>query len=109
MKEVQASTQFLSRRRSSCSERAWLESRIDSAAGEFVVERDVASIVRMGGQIPSGALIYPIHVRFSDQDMQMHVNHARYAEFIEDARLTAAAAGGYGTGAWDAPVRLPSA
>ena len=46
-----------------------------------------------------------IDVRPSDQDLQQHVNHARYADFVEDTRWYCAQAGGYGEGTWDGPTR----
>ncbi len=45
---------------------------------------------------PSGAWSREVTVCPSDQDVQQHVNHARYLDFVEDTRALAARAGAYG-------------
>jgi acyl-CoA thioesterase FadM len=78
---------------------------IDPAARTYVVTRDAATIERLDDSVPTDAWEQPIVVRPSDEDLQGHVNHARYADFVEDARQLCAAAGGYGPGAFDGPTR----
>lgn len=51
---------------------------------------------------PAGAFRASLVVRPSDMDFLHHVNHARWVDFVEDARLACAAAGGYGAGSANA-------
>jgi acyl-CoA thioesterase FadM len=76
---------------------------IDPAARRYVVSRDAAIVERLDIDGAAKAWEHPIAVRPSDEDLQGHVNQARYADFVEDARHLCAAAGGYGPGAWDGP------
>jgi acyl-CoA thioesterase FadM len=78
---------------------------IDRAANAYVVERDRAEIDRLDADPPDDAWERPIQVRPSDEDLQGHVNQARYADYVEDTRRLAAAAGGYGPGDWDGFAR----
>ena len=78
---------------------------IDPAARGYVVVRDAAVIERLDFDAFAGAWERPIAVRPSDEDLQGHVNQARYADFVEDARQLCAAAEGYGPGEWDGPPR----
>lgn len=79
--------------------------QIDPEAREQIVERPVVTMDRPTARVPREAWERPIVIRPSDQDLQQHVNHARYADFVEDSRLLCAQAGGYGEGAWDGPVK----
>jgi acyl-CoA thioesterase FadM len=84
---------------------------IDPAAQQYVVVRDAAQIERaeraerFDAEGVANTWERPIAVRPSDEDLQGHVNQARYADFVEDARQLCAAAGGYGPGEWDGPAR----
>jgi acyl-CoA thioesterase FadM len=78
---------------------------VDPAAHDYVLERDAARMERLDGDIPEAAWEQPIVVRPSDEDLQGHVNHARYADYVEDSRLVCAQAGGYGPGSFDGPAR----
>jgi acyl-CoA thioesterase FadM len=78
---------------------------IDAAANEYVVERDRAVIDRLDAEPPDDAWERSIQVRPSDEDLQGHVNQARYADYIEDTRKLCVAAGGYGPGDWDGAAR----
>jgi acyl-CoA thioesterase FadM len=78
---------------------------IDASAHEYVVERDRAVIDRLDGVPTEDAWERQIQIRPSDEDLQGHVNQARYADFVEDTRKLSAAAGGYGPGEWDGPPR----
>jgi acyl-CoA thioesterase FadM len=79
--------------------------KVDGSARSYVVERDAATIERLDGEVPASAWEHPVVVRPSDEDLQGHVNHARYADFVEDTRLLCAAAGGYGRGPFADPPR----
>ena len=80
---------------------------IDPAAQRYLVSRDAPMVERLDIDELRGAWEHPIVVRPSDEDLQGHVNQARYADFVEDARQLCASAGAYGPGTWDgAPHRL---
>jgi acyl-CoA thioesterase FadM len=67
---------------------------IDPAASELLgTPPDFPSLVLVPA--PSGAWTREIVVCPSDQDIQQHVNHARYLEFVEDTRAFAVRAGAY--------------
>jgi acyl-CoA thioesterase FadM len=51
---------------------------------------------RLDFDAPAGAYARGVDLRPSDQDLQRHVNHARYADFVEDTRAFASEASGYG-------------
>jgi acyl-CoA thioesterase FadM len=51
---------------------------------------------RLQLEAPAQAWCHDVVVRPSDLDLLRHVNHANYLAYAEDARLLAAAAGGYG-------------
>jgi YbgC/YbaW family acyl-CoA thioester hydrolase len=56
---------------------------------------------------PPGAFVTRTTVRPSDTDVLQHVNHARYADWVEDARALGIAAGALGAGVrWTPPTRL---
>jgi acyl-CoA thioesterase FadM len=78
---------------------------VKDGAREFVVERPCAKAERLEFEAPLDAWRRSIDIRPSDQDLQQHVNQARYADFVEDARLLCARAGGYGSGDWEAAPR----
>ncbi|HEX4335266.1 MAG TPA: thioesterase family protein [Polyangiaceae bacterium] len=80
---------------------------IEPSAQNYVLARPGTVIERLDGAAPAGAFEHPIVVRPSDEDMQGHVNHARYADFVEDTRLLCARAGGYGasSGDFEVPAR----
>jgi acyl-CoA thioesterase FadM len=78
-------------------------SPIDAAAREYLVERETVAPERFEGAPPEDAWERPVDVRPSDHDLQQHVNHARYADFVEDTRWFCASAGGYGPGEWETP------
>lgn len=78
---------------------------ISDLARKYVLERDSLEVQRIEGPIPPDAWGHSVQVRPSDQDLQQHVNHARYLDFVEDTRWFAAAAEAYGKGSWDGPVR----
>jgi acyl-CoA thioesterase FadM len=81
---------------------------VAAVARDYVVDRPVATVARPAGGAPADAWSMPVVLRPSDHDMQQHVNHARYADFVEDARVLCARAGGYGPGRWDRRVRTLS-
>ncbi len=78
---------------------------IKDGAAAYLLEREALAVERLDGDVPAFASESPVHVRPSDHDLQQHVNHARYADFVEDARLLSARAGVYGKGTWDGTVR----
>jgi acyl-CoA thioesterase FadM len=78
---------------------------VDASAHDYVLARDAARMERLDGEVPHTAWEQPIVVRPSDEDLQGHVNHARYADYVEDTRLMCAQAGGYGPGSFDGPAR----
>lgn len=77
---------------------------IGEGASDYLVTREAISLERLEDPPPADAWERTVSLRPSDHDLQQHVNHARYAELIDDTRLLAAAAGGYGPGSWDAHV-----
>lgn len=79
---------------------------IDSAAEAYVVQRESLELDRLAFDVPENAFRKSIEVRPSDQDLQRHVNHARYADFVEDTRYFAAEAGAYGNGLDAFPSRF---
>jgi acyl-CoA thioesterase FadM len=81
---------------------------VASVARDYVIDRPVANVAQPDRGAPPDSWSTPVVLRPSDQDMQQHVNHARYADFVEDARILCARAGGYGPGRWDRPVRTLS-
>lgn len=78
---------------------------LPESARALVVARAAPEPDRLLEAPPPGAFQRLVEIRPSDHDLQGHVNHARYAELIEDTRLLAAAAGGYGAGTWDGQLR----
>jgi acyl-CoA thioesterase FadM len=79
---------------------------VGEGAREYIVDRPGIAPDRFEGDAPPSAWSRTIELRPSDHDLQQHVNHARYAELIDDTRLLCADAGGYGTpGDWTRPVR----
>lgn len=78
---------------------------ISDEARQYLVEREALAVARLEGPMPPDAWEHAVHIRPSDQDLQQHVNHARYLDFVEDTRWFAAHAGAYGAGIWDGPVR----
>lgn len=79
---------------------------IGEGAADYLVKRDSIAPDRFDDGVPAeGVWERTVDLRPSDHDLQQHVNHARYAELIEDTRLLAAAANGYGPGAWDGRAR----
>ena len=79
---------------------------VDHRAREYVVTRDATPIERLEEPPPESAWEQPILIRPSDEDMQGHVNHARYADFVEDTRRLCAEARGYGAGSFDGAPRF---
>ena len=79
--------------------------KIGEGAREFLIERETIRTERLTEAPPDDAWQRDVPLRPSDHDMQQHVNHARYADFVEDTRILATAAGAYGKGNWDASVR----
>jgi acyl-CoA thioesterase FadM len=78
---------------------------VKEGAREFVVDRPSVATERLDSEPPPGAWRRSIDIRPSDQDLQQHVNQARYADFVEDARLFCARSGGYGSGDWESAPR----
>lgn len=78
---------------------------VSDDARAFVVERPRAVAERLESLPPEGAWRRAVDIRPSDQDLQQHVNQARYADFVEDARIYCARAGGYGPGDWEGAVK----
>jgi acyl-CoA thioesterase FadM len=78
---------------------------LPEGAQSLVVAREAPQPDRLTGEPPEGAWTRPVEIRPSDHDLQQHVNHARYAELVEDTRVLCAAAGGYGPGSWDGQPR----
>jgi len=79
--------------------------QVKDGAREFVVDRPCVTAERLESEPPPGAWRRSIDIRPSDQDLQQHVNQARYADFVEDARLFCARSGGYGPGDWESAPR----
>jgi acyl-CoA thioesterase FadM len=68
-------------------------------AQEYVLSsRQGLPLDRLAFEVPEGAYRRSLEVRPSDQDLQRHVNHARYADFVEDTRYFAQETGAYGPG-----------
>jgi acyl-CoA thioesterase FadM len=79
---------------------------IKPEARELVVERQLGSFAPPAGERPADVWEHPVHLRPSDHDLQRHVNHARYADLLDDVRVTCASAGGYGEGfGGERPIR----
>lgn len=78
---------------------------VKEGAREFVVDRPRVTAERLESEPPPEAWRRAVDIRPSDQDLQQHVNQARYADFVEDARLLCARSGGYGTGNWESAPR----
>jgi acyl-CoA thioesterase FadM len=75
---------------------------IGEGAAEYLVTRESIAPDRFeDAPPPEEAWERGVALRPSDHDLQQHVNHARYAELIEDTRILCAAANGYGPGTWD--------
>ena len=77
---------------------------ISEEARALVTERPLPQVEPLGETAPDGAWSTPILIRPSDQDLQQHVNHARYADFVDDVRQLCAREQGYGPGPWSSPV-----
>jgi len=80
-------------------------SPIGEGAAEYLVSREAVRMDRLEEPIPETAWERHVPLRPSDHDLQQHVNHARYADFVEDTRSLCADAGGYGPGEWNGPFR----
>jgi len=78
---------------------------VNDGARAFVVDRARVSAERLDVEPPADAWQRAVDIRPSDQDLQQHVNQARYADFVEDARLLCARADGYGPGEWESAPR----
>lgn len=78
---------------------------VGPGAVDYLLHREAIVPDRLNGDAPRGAWERSVELRPSDHDLQQHVNHARYAELMEDTRLLCALEGGYGAGDWDAPAR----
>lgn len=78
---------------------------VKDGARDFVVDRPCAKAERLEFEPPPDAWRKAVEIRPSDQDLQQHVNQARYADLVEDARLLCARSGGYGPGDWEASPR----
>jgi acyl-CoA thioesterase FadM len=82
-------------------------SAIDETARVYLTERPSLALERLDFDVPAGAYARGVDLRPSDQDLQRHVNHARYADFVEDTRAFASEASGYGPAASEGlPRRL---
>ncbi len=68
---------------------------VPDAVRAFVVEDVVPSVEPLQSVAPEDAWSREITVQPSDQDILQHVNQARYADYVEDTRQLAAAAGAY--------------
>lgn len=71
-------------------------------ARDFVVERPLCRVASPEGPAPAGCWSRDVQIRPSDHDLQQHVNQARYADYVDDARLLCARAGGYAADGADA-------
>ncbi|MBM4362637.1 MAG: acyl-CoA thioesterase [Deltaproteobacteria bacterium] len=80
-------------------------SPIGDGATELVLTRSAAPIPRLQGGPSPGEWSRPLELRPSDHDLQGHVNHARYADLVDDARQRCADEGGFGAGSFDGPLR----
>jgi acyl-CoA thioesterase FadM len=87
---------------------------IDGAGLPAALPESVHGLVRARGlghqrlreeQAPTDAFVARTTVRYSDTDVLQHANHARYADWVEDARAAAVAAGALGAGSALAPAR----
>lgn len=70
--------------------------QIDAEARDYIVQRPTVELDPPRTPRPSDVWERPIFLRPSDHDLQQHVNHARYADLLDDVRLLAAADGAYG-------------
>jgi acyl-CoA thioesterase FadM len=71
---------------------------ISDEARNYLTERETLSKVDLSRPAPASAWERTVELRPSDQDLQQHVNHARYADLVDDTRWLCAQAGGYGRG-----------
>lgn len=79
---------------------------ISDEAARYLVDRPSLAVERLDVAVPEDAWKRSVDIRPSDQDLQQHVNHARYMDFVEDTRWFGAQGGAYGKGEWDgAPSR----
>lgn len=78
---------------------------ISEEARQYIVERDALAVERFDEEVRTDAWEHAVSIRPSDQDLQQHVNHARYLDYVEDARWFAAREGAYGSGDWDGAVK----
>jgi YbgC/YbaW family acyl-CoA thioester hydrolase len=62
----------------------------------LVLERPRPQVDLLSVRRPPDVFTLPWSVRPSDLDLLQHVNQARYADYLDDARLLAAEAGAYG-------------
>ena len=54
----------------------------------FLEPEDVTPRVRFPAERPDPALHFPVHVRFSDVDVDGHVNNVKYFEYFQEARIS---------------------
>ena len=81
---------------------------VSKEAHDYVIPGEDLALERPTGQAPAECWGCEVLVRPSDEDLQRHVNHARYADYISDARRLCAEAGGYGPGEWQGHARAIS-
>ncbi len=79
---------------------------ISEEARKYIVSRDDSlPVERFEEVFPEDSWEHPVSIRPSDQDLQQHVNHARYLDYVDDTRWFASRAGVYGAGTWDGAVK----
>lgn len=87
---------------------------IDASGRPAALPQSVRDLVQARGLVherlsedtpPADAFVARTTVRYSDTDVLQHANHARYADWVEDARAQAVAAGALGAGRVLAPAR----
>jgi acyl-CoA thioesterase FadM len=79
--------------------------RVTDEAQQYVVTGRPTVDIPKPVEPAEGGWTTEVIVRPSDHDLQQHVNHARYAEFVDDVRIACARSGGYGPGSFEQNVR----
>ncbi len=68
---------------------------VPDAIRDLVLEDELPAVEALSGEPPADAWSHELTVVPSDQDILQHVNQARYADFVDNTRQLAAAAGVY--------------
>jgi acyl-CoA thioesterase FadM len=68
---------------------------VPGAIRDLVLEDELPAVEALSAEAPADAWSHELTVVPSDQDILQHVNQARYADFVDNTRQLAAAAGVY--------------